>query len=73
MCCGFCVENTKKARSPEFKDENDSKRLFIAHLKSDEHQDKVRQIYQKYGGADICAISTNVAIERARLSLARYL
>merc|ERR1712086_818823 len=72
MCCGFCVENTKEARSPEFKDENDSKRLFIAHLKSDEHQDKVRQIYQKYGGAEICAISTNVARKILRVSAMVY-
>merc|ERR1712194_927848 len=36
MCCGFCVENTKEARSPEFKDENDSKRLFIALQVRDE-------------------------------------
>merc|ERR1712194_483492 len=72
MCCGFCVENTKEARSPEFKDENDSKRLFIAHLKSNDHQDKVRQIYQKYGGAEICAISTNVARKILRVSAMVY-
>merc|ERR1712086_396092 len=72
LCCGFCVENTKEARLPELKDEDDSKRLFIAHLKSDEHQDKVRQIWQKYGGADICAISTSVARKILRVSAMVY-
>ena len=72
MCCGFRVENTRKARSPAFKDESDSKRLFMAHLKSDEHQDKVRKIYNKYGGAEICAISTNVARKILRVSALVY-
>merc|ERR1712085_137133 len=60
--------NTKEARLPDLKDENDSKRLFIAHLKSDGHQDQVRKIWQKYGGAEICAISTNVARKILRVS-----
>jgi len=64
LCCGLSVENTKKARLPDLKDEDDNKRLFIAHLRSDVHQDKVR----KYGRSTVelrSAPSTQTSRERS--------
>ena len=50
ICCGYTVENTTWAREPYWSGRDDSKRLFVDHLKSDKHQDRARSIWQKHGG-----------------------